>query len=271
MSYIVLCKGNRALKPYEIEDLKLRLYSVEELCYYMYSNTSFCAEELTKKSLAVWLRDQCGLPDLYASLAEVLDKAPLPERVAAHIFAYADFLNKQERDAVCERIKKSSHLDLNERRKSRADLFYLDGKYKEAVTEYGKLLQKKAYDTEKMKGILLYNIGCCYASMFYYRIAVQWFLQAAETEALKKDALLAAVFCMDADGDEKALSDFLAAYPEAKSLAAEAESNRKEAEEMWKQEPETQKMQTMLERSGSRNREYQAYLTEKMDNWKKRL
>lgn len=271
MSYIVLCKGNRAGKPYEIEDLKLRLYSVEELCYYMYNNTSLCTEELTKKSLAVWLRDECGLPDLYASLIEVLNKVPKPERVAAQIFAYTDFLNKQERDAVCERIKKAGSLGMNERRKSRADLLYLDGKYKEAIGEYEKLLKREAYDNEKMQGTLLYNIGCCYASMFYYRLAVQWFLQAAEAEDLKKEALSAAAFCMDMDGDEKALSKLLEAYPEAEPLISEAGKKRRDAEEMWKQEPETQKMQQIIAAAGSRNREYDAYLMEKMDNWKSRI
>lgn len=271
MSHIVLCKGKRARIPYEIEDLKLRLYSVEELCYYMYSNTSLCTEELTKQSLAVWLKDQCGLPDLYASISEVLNKAPLPERVAAQIFAYTDFLNKQEREAVCERIKKAGSLGINERRKSRADLLYLDEKYGEAIKEYGKLLQRKAFNNEKMRGNLLYNIGCCYASMFYYRLAGQWFLQAAEIESIREEALTAAAFCMNMDGDKKLLSKFLDEYPEAESLISEADRKRKEAEEMWEQEPETEKMQQILKTAGSRNREYSAYLTEKMENWKSRI
>ena len=271
MSYIVLCKGKRAGKPYEIEDLKLRLYSVEELCYYIYSNTSLCTEELTKKGLAVWLKDECGLPDLYASLTEVLNKMPLPERVAAQIFAYTDYLNKQEREAVCERIRKAGNLGINERRKSRADLLYLDGKYKEAIREYRKLLQREAYDNEKMRGNLIFDIGCCYASMFYYPLAGQWFLQAAEIESLREDALSAAAFCMDIDGDKKALSKLMERYPESEKLIRSAESRRKEAEEMWEQEPETKRMHQIMEKSGSRNREYEAYLTEKMDHWKGKL
>lgn len=270
MSYIVLCKGKRAGKPYEIEDLKLRLYSVEELCYYIYSNTSLCTEELTKKSLGVWLKDECGLPDLYASLTEVLNKAPLPERVAAQIFAYTDYLNRQEREAVCERIRKAGNLGINERKKSRADLLYLDGKYKEAIREYKKLLQREAYDNEKMRGNLIFDIGCCYASMFYYPLAGQWFLQAAEIESLKEDALSAAAFCMDMAGDKKALSQLMEKYPEAEELIRETESRRKSTEESWEQEPETKRMQQMLN-LGSRNREYEAYLTEKMDHWKEKL
>ena len=271
MSYIVLCKGKRAGKPYEIEDLKLRLYSVEELCYYIYSNTSLCTEELTKKGLAVWLKDECGLPDLYASLTEVLNKMPLPERVAAQIFAYTDYLNKQEREAVCERIRKAGNLGINERRKSRADLLYLDEKYKEAIREYRKLLQREAYDNEKMRGNLIFDIGCCYASMFYYPLARQWFLQAAEIESLREDALSAAAFCMDMDGDEKALSELADRYPEAQDLIRAARSRRKEAEEMWEQDPETKRMHQIMEKSGSRNKEYEAYLVEKIDQWKGKL
>lgn len=271
MSYIMLCKGKRAGKPYEIEDLKLRLYSVEELCYYIYSNTSLCTEELTKKSLAVWLKEECGLPDLYASLTEVLKKVPLPERVAAQIFAYTDYLNKQEREAVCERIKKAGNLGINERKKSRADLLYLEGKYKEAVREYRKLLEREAYDNEKMRGNLIFDIGCCYASMFYYPLAEQWFLQAAEIEILREDALSAAALCINMDEDEKALSELIERYPEAQDLIWAAGSRKKEAEEMWEQEPETKRMHEVLKKLGSRNREYEVYVTEKMDHWKGKL
>ena len=32
MSYVLLCKGNKALKPYYIEDIRKKIYTLEELC-----------------------------------------------------------------------------------------------------------------------------------------------------------------------------------------------------------------------------------------------
>ena len=38
MSTVILCNGNYAETPYFIAQEELRLYSVEELCYYLYKN-----------------------------------------------------------------------------------------------------------------------------------------------------------------------------------------------------------------------------------------
>ena len=48
MSYILFCKGKRAEKPYFVADIRKKIYTIEELCYYLYHNTTLCGEELVK-------------------------------------------------------------------------------------------------------------------------------------------------------------------------------------------------------------------------------
>ena len=38
MNTVILCNGNYAKTPYYIEEEEVNLYSVEELCYYIYKN-----------------------------------------------------------------------------------------------------------------------------------------------------------------------------------------------------------------------------------------
>ena len=108
MSYILFCKGKRAEKPYFVADIRKKIYTIEELCYYLYHNTTLCGEELVKIQLANWIGHQLGFMDLFESILSILRKDLRPEKVASQIFAYTNYLTKSEREAVCERIRKNS-------------------------------------------------------------------------------------------------------------------------------------------------------------------
>jgi tetratricopeptide (TPR) repeat protein len=271
MSYVIFCKGHQAKKPYLIQDLKLHIYSLEELCYYIYSNVSLCDQELLKPELAAWLEYQCGLPDLAESLRVVLQKTPAAERVAAQIFTYADYLGRQEREAICETIRKYSLLGVYERRKMRGDYFYLDGKYQEAIKDYEEMLVKEAYDDEKMKHHLLYNIGCCYGAMFYYDIAYGWFLQAAAMDISKGEDIMAALFCRRMSLDDHAWEEYLAAHEELATFAPPMEKQMKLLEEAWEKEPDAQKFTAFRKGPEGRKTDYYAYMTKCLDEWKCRI
>ncbi|MBP3422008.1 MAG: hypothetical protein J6K37_07045 [Lachnospiraceae bacterium] len=268
MSYIIFCKGKRADKPFIVEDLKLRLYSMEELCYYVYSNVSLCDKELLQEQLATWIEAQCGLPDLAESLRIVLMKDPRPERIAAQIFAYTDYLNKQERDAVCERIRKYTQLGYNERRKMRGDYFYLDGKYKEAIKDYEDMLEQKAYDDQKMKHHLLYNIGCCYAAMFYYDIAYGWFLRAAQMDIAKGEDVLAALYVKKMSLSDKEWETFLEEHAEMATLAPAMEKQMQEIKKQWAEAPEAKEIENLRTHKQGRDKEYYEKIDRLLETWK---
>ena len=40
MENVILCNGRYAVNPYFLIEENLRLYSVEELCYFLYKNSS---------------------------------------------------------------------------------------------------------------------------------------------------------------------------------------------------------------------------------------
>lgn len=257
MSYVVFCKGKTAKKPYVVKDLKLRLYSMEELCYYIYNNSLLCDEELMRPELSYWIKDECGLPDLYASIDVVLHKDPKAERVAAQIFAYMDYLTKPERESVCTKIRKAGTLGINERKKSRGDMLYLEERYNDAIRVYEDLIEKKAYDDERMYHHLLYNIGCCYGNMFYYDIAYEWFMKAAAINIEKGEDIIAALFCKRMTLSGKEWERFLESREELASYAPSMENQR----EIFLKEQEKEKP------AGG----YGLSLTKRMKEWKSRI
>lgn len=268
MSYIVFCKGNRAEKPFVVEDMKLRLYSMEELCYYIFKNVSLCDRELLREKLPEWIEKQCNLPDLAESIRIVLQKDPRPERVAAQIFAYTDYLNKQEREAVCERIRKYAQLGFYERRKMRGDYFYLDGKYREAIKEYEDMLKQEAYDDKKMQHSLLYNMGCCYAAMFYYDIAYGVFLQAAQLDVAQGEDIIAALFCKRMVLNDKEWETYLKSHGEMAALAPAMEKQMKDVKKQWKEAPEAKEITKLKEHVDGRNKDYYAAMDTLLEKWK---
>lgn len=268
MSYVIFCKGRRAEKPYLIEDLKLRIYSMEELCYYIYSDVSLCDSELLNPGLASWIEYQCGLPDLAESVRTVLHKTPEAHRVAAQIFAYTDYLTRQERDAVCEKIRKYALLGIHERRKMRADYLYLDGKYREAIEDYESMISQEAYVDERMHHSLLYNVGCCYGAMFYYDIAYGWFLQAATLNISKGEDIMAALFCKRMSLDDNGWEKYLAEHTEMAAFAPPMEKKRKELLEQWEKTPEAKELSSFHKDAGGRKKEYYAYMSKCLEEWK---
>lgn len=214
MSYVLLCKGNKALKPYYIEDIRKKIYTLEELCYYLYHNTVLCAEELVRFQLAHWIGHQLGFQDLSESLLRILEKEKRPEKIASQIFAYADYLTKQEREAVCEKIRRNSELSWNERKKMRADYYVLEKHYQDAIREYEDILLQKEYNTAKEKHHIIYDIGCCYAHMFYFDLAYDCFIRACDMEISQKEDLRAALFCKRMLLSDREYEDFLADHEE---------------------------------------------------------
>lgn len=271
MSYVIFCRKNGTEKPYITEDSRLRIFSIEEFCYYIYSNVSLCDQELLKPELAAWIEKQCRLPDLAESIRVILRKDPRAERVAAQIFAYTDYLTKQEREAVCERIRKYSQLGLDERKKMRGDYYYLDGKFRDAIRVYGEMLEQKSYEDAKMHHGLWYNMGCCFASLFYYDIAYECFLKAAELDVSRGEDMVAALFCKKTVLSEQEWEDFLQENRRFAAYVMPMEKELGKAEGEWIESAAAKELFRIQNHSRGRTKEYYDTMERYLKEWKKQV
>lgn len=58
-----LLSGKEAEMPYEVEELDLRLYSIEELCYYIYHHPSLIDDDFIDDHLLTFLQNELDLPE----------------------------------------------------------------------------------------------------------------------------------------------------------------------------------------------------------------
>ena len=76
MSGYILCQVKKAEKPFYIENISTNIYSIEELCYYLYNNLYLVDSSLISSKLCAWLEEELELPKLAAKLKPYMEERP---------------------------------------------------------------------------------------------------------------------------------------------------------------------------------------------------
>lgn len=69
MSGYILCQTEKAAVPYYIESISTNIYTLEELCYYLYHNLYLVDDTILNEGLCVWIEKELKLPSLAGQAA----------------------------------------------------------------------------------------------------------------------------------------------------------------------------------------------------------
>ena len=61
MGKLIECCGKIADKPYHFRLTDTNVYSIEEVCYYIYNNIYIIREQIFDKDFSMWLRNELGM------------------------------------------------------------------------------------------------------------------------------------------------------------------------------------------------------------------
>lgn len=231
MGRVLLCVGRRAITPYSFPGAGIKVYSLEELCYFFGENAFLLDESLASKNLARWLEEECELPELAAALYPFVGKKGAAEYFVDTILNYSGYFKGELKEQVFTAVKESSGRSVGERKKSRADFLLKNGKYELAVREYNLILEQQEIDDRLLGGIYL-GLGKAYANLFLFRSAADmlekaYLMQKDEESAF---AFLAAKRLYVEDGKYIA---FIAEHPELYDVSMRVERVLNEANRMW--------------------------------------
>ena len=81
MGRIYNCVGRYAGTAYTIKNTWIRVYCVEELCYYICNNSYLLEDEFVSNELITWLEEECNLPMLVRRIRTQIGRASCRERV----------------------------------------------------------------------------------------------------------------------------------------------------------------------------------------------
>lgn len=191
MSGYILCQTKKAKTPYFIENISTNIYSLEELCYYLYHNLYLVDRSIINEGLCTWISEELELPRLAAKLKPHLGKFASTEDVLYPIFKEINYLSYEELRVLNGKL---SRLDVESpllREKRKGDALVENGMYVNAIHVYQNLLKREGLETAKegLTESIYHNLGCAYSYLFQMEKAVECFEKAyglgKSDEALK--------------------------------------------------------------------------------------
>lgn len=187
----ILCSSKRSHYPYEIKMGRIALYSLDELCYYLYHNVLFLQKEFFDKKLIAFLRDHLEQQELADKIEYTREEASLEELVMM-VMNSAGYYEETELKTLEEKLNYFGAQSREMRLKMLGDLYLDEGRPIKARGQYYLALQLESVSSEPKEffGKVLHNMAMVYMEMFFFEEAVKYLKQAYEhepqTEYLRK-------------------------------------------------------------------------------------
>ena len=149
MSGYILCQTEKAAVPYYIESISTNIYTLEELCYYLYHNLYLVDDTILNEGLCVWIEKELKLPSLAAKLRPHLGKFADMEDVLYPVFKEINYLTYEELRTLNSRLMRINQEHLAVRKKRKGDALVKNGMYVNAIRTYQELLENE--DSEEVR------------------------------------------------------------------------------------------------------------------------
>ena len=196
MAAYILCQNGLATQPYFIENIQTNIYSLEELCYYLYHNIYLADETLMNENLFSWVSNELRLPALAAKLRQNTGKFSGIDDFAYPIFKEINYLTYEELKGFGAMLAEYDSLSPRETKKRKADAFMKNGMVVKAISLYESILASAPALPEKekersreaaLRSDVCYNLGCAYSYLFQMEKAADCFYQAAAISGRDED------------------------------------------------------------------------------------
>lgn len=189
MSSYILCQIKKAEKPYYIENISTNIYSIEELCYYLYHNLYLIDATIINEGLCKWLEEELGLSRLASKLRSCLGKFASAEDILYPVFKEINYLTYEELRVLNGKIAKLNSEELSVREKKKGDALVENGMYVNAIHVYQKLLEcgERLKGQTELTESIYHNLGCTYSYLFQMEKALEYFRRAYEVKNSEKE------------------------------------------------------------------------------------
>ena len=208
-----LCVGRLAVHPCEFVFMDVRVFSVEELLYFIKKNDYLLTLEHIPQDLEDWLEHECGLAPLADRLRDLKKRGTsLASRVSA-IMDYVGFFGTGEARTIEETLREGDARDSSEKKLKITEYLIREGRLSEA---YGQIRAFQAQGPSSdpiVNARLAYDEGVIYARLFNYGAAAVCMEQAFRIshDPQVKEAYLAA---LRLSMDEESYIDAIGTRPE---------------------------------------------------------
>lgn len=182
MGKLILCSGKRTDRPYVLPDTGYRIYSIEELCYYIYNNIYSIDETLFSDSLIDWIGRELSLKSRAEKIEEAMKRHADYKTLLAVVLCSCDYYTKDEIKKLLVAADEIRTMPPARRRYIKANSFLKRKQYGEAASQYERLLiSEEATDlSPKDYGDVQHNLAIALLHIYGPERAQKLFLQAYE-------------------------------------------------------------------------------------------
>lgn len=175
---LYLCT-KKAKNPYTLPETDIRIFCIEELCYYIYSNTYMITSEFFTKELIEFLEKELSMISLAQKLKHGVDYNEKLSDMVMYIMNACHLYNVEERSVFQKELEQICSKSPAGRVKARADMLLNNKKYMSAIAAYSIILEKKDISDEPdYYSNILNNMAIAYVNMFEYKKAMELFEKA---------------------------------------------------------------------------------------------
>lgn len=268
MSGLLLC-GKRTTNPYFIKEAGVNIYTIEELCYYLYNNTYMVGPEFFKEELVTFLKNELELPSLAQRIKYHIDHKSELSSMVLDVLNATVYYTPEEKTNIEKTLSALGSKSKSERLKARADMLLDRKKYVSAANAYKDILASKdeVYGPAFVSGIWN-NIGVIFTKQFLFEDAVACFKTACDIERQETyfdNLVCAAIFSRNDD----LIADIKAQYQMTDEMLNQymkaIESNKK----VLVRSPEFVELRERLLYDGSVElSDYKKDIRKVLDSWK---
>lgn len=245
MGRVLLETGEYAKIPYCFENLDIRVFSAEELCYVLKENAFLLDREIVNRKLVKWIDEVLKLPELAASLYPLLHQKTSVGAFVGIILQYVGFYDEKTIRQTEEIFHKGANLNIYEKMKTRVDYMVAGGRYVPAILEYDTLLEQLPEEEKNLRAKVLHNKGVALCGLFLFEEAAEQFKKAYDVQA-DEETLVEYLAAKRLSMEEGDYISFAAGFPEYYETTLALEKRVEELRSRWEAAEEKQYLDERL-------------------------
>ena len=213
MSSLILCNTVKAENPFYFELTGTNIYTIEELCYYIYNNIYIITEEIFDDDLVFWLREELEMAELSEKISDMLLHKNSLKDIVVTIFCSADYYIEKEIKALIEIMDSLEGMPILLRRKMKADNYMKYKNFSLARKEYESILKSPKINEldSKDHGNIIHNLGIVRMNVSSFSAAAECF-KDAYAKNNNKESLIHYLCALKLDKRDEEYEDALLNY-----------------------------------------------------------
>ena len=220
MGSLILCHKKRAKRPFEISRVHMRIYTIEELCYYICNNLYLIDYTIMNEKICEWLYSELDMKELARDLLDLLQKNGTIEQFVLRILEQAKIYSEPEMEHIRNVLDRSerSEGELSAENIKLITCWQVESTNRQSsfIFPFSRMRGMSPQASVFMEGIRL--LGAAYGRELLYEQAAEMYLKAYEI--CQDETMLAAyVYARSRYLPEEEYQKFLAEHPDYAEIA----------------------------------------------------